>query len=157
MLLNIYLGTTAISIATVYLYSIAWQKRIEKEGYVFVDKKESFIDKIVKNISTILRLSIPVLNIIPVLTLIFSGDKLYEKMKQSFLYDGKIKYVYDKSYTSEQEKDIKMDMSPIESNESKKSYSEMTVEEKLAYLEKEKQNLINQQKDKSSKSHTRKR
>ncbi len=71
-------------------------------------------------------------------------DKLYKELKNDLLTTGNIYLPTEETLISEETSDTKN--ANIE-----KTYSEMTLEEKLAYLEHEKEILINYSKTMSSK------
>lgn len=78
MLLNIYLGTTAISWATVFIFSAACEKKLKREGYKVVKEKKSIKENIASFISIAFKGSIPIYNILNTIAILCMGDKLYE-------------------------------------------------------------------------------
>ena len=102
MLLNIYLGTTAISWAVIFIFRAACQKNLKRKGYKFVKKKKSISEKIASFISNAFRGSIPVYNIINAFMLLWMGDKVFEYMEERMLADGEI-YMPTEETTSSEE------------------------------------------------------
>ena len=90
MLLNIYLGTIAISGATVFIHSDACAKKLKREGYQVAKDERALSKKIVKCIRAAFFISMPVYNILNTIVIIGMGDNLYEHMKNSLLEQGKI-------------------------------------------------------------------
>ena len=84
MLLNIYLGTTAISWAVTFIFSNAYDKKIKREGYKFVKEKKTFPEKTASFISTTFILSIPVYNILNAVSILIMPDK-YLDIPPTFL------------------------------------------------------------------------
>lgn len=148
MLLNIYLGTTAISWATVFMFSAACEKKLKREGYKFVREKKSISEKIASFISTAFKGSIPVYNIINTIAVLCAGDKLYEYMEDKLLEEGKIYMPTEENPISEDKisprEETKNYTESMEKASTEKKYDEMTLEEKLAYLEREKEILTGQ-------------
>lgn len=87
----------------------------------------------------ILFISLPVINIL------FSGfvtlafDKAYEIVKESWIRDGKAKKIENNEETKNE--DIDIDLNSKDMNKTRK-YSELSNEEKLAVLEREKAFLL---------------
>lgn len=148
MLLNIYLGTTAVSWTTVFILSAACEKKLKREGYKFV--KLSFTEKLASFISTAFKCSIPIYNIINTIAILCMGDKLYEYVEDELLEEGKIYMPKDEPANTQPE----MESSPFEKEQNntdsiqkvnaEKKYEDMSVEEKMAYLEREKEILLRQ-------------
>ena len=90
MLLNIYLGTIAISGATVFIHSDACAKKLKREGYQVAKDERALPKKIVNCIRAAFLISMPVYNILNTIVIIGMGDNLYEHMKNSLLEQGKI-------------------------------------------------------------------
>ena len=150
MLLNIYLGTTAISWVITLIFSAACRNKLKREGYKFVKKKKSFPEKTVTFISSAVKGSMPIYNILNTILMLYMGDKIYNYMEDKLLEHGEI-------YKSDEEKLNNNCESPvlnkvkddtctanIQKTRTEKTYNEMTTEEKLTYLQQEKEKLINQ-------------
>lgn len=150
MLLNIYLGTTAVSWAVVFIFSVACGKKLKREGYKIVKEKKSFVEKLASFISTAFKGSIPIYNIINAIAILCVGDKFYEHMVDKLLESGKIYMPKDEPANIQPE----IESSPFEKEQSntesiqkvncKRKYEDMSVEEKMAYLEREKEMLLRQ-------------
>ena len=138
MLLGIYLGTSAVSFATILLYSAALSNKIKRDGYKFVEK--SFIENMIGWLQTIFKSFLPVYNILNTIVLLCSGDKYFEHFEDKLLKEGKI-YLPQNNYNviGKEEKSVCANTNVV-SNE--KKYEDMTTKEKLAYLEKEKEKLL---------------
>lgn len=148
MLLNIYLGTTAISWATVFIFSAACKKKLKREGYKFVKEKKSISEKIASFMSVAFKGSIPVYNILNTIAVLCMGDKLYGYMEDKLLSEGEIYMPTEEIPSSEDEfspsEGTKIYTESIEKTSTEKKYDEMTLEEKLAYLEREREILTGQ-------------
>ncbi len=148
MLLNIYLGTTAISWATVFIFSAAFEKKLEREGYKFVKEKKSISEKIASFISFAFKNSIPVYNIINTILVLCMSNKVYECMKDKSLEAGKIYMPTEETPISEDKisprEETKTYTESMEKASTEKKYDEMTLEEKLAYLERAREILTGQ-------------
>ena len=150
MLLNIYLGTTAISWATIFIFSAACKKKLKREGYKFVKEKKSLSEKVAAFISTAFKGSIPVYNILNTIVILCMGDKLYGYVEDKLLEQGQIYKPIAKELNNDYESEIlneeKADTytASVQKTRTEKTYDEMTTEEKLAYLQQEKEKLINQ-------------
>lgn len=138
MLLNLYLGTTLFSWIAVTLKGKAIENRLKREGYVVRKKKTSLIEEIVKWLTAILKMSIPVLNIVAALNALFSNEeKVYEYVKKDYLCKGLIyKRSCPNDVLQEEDKAEREKAATEEVTERlTKSYDKMTVEEKRAYLQ----------------------
>lgn len=142
MLLNIYLGTTAASWVTMFIFGAACERKIRRDGYKFVNQNESFIEMLACFISIIFKCSIPVYNIINTIIALCMGDDVYEYVEAGLLEKGKIYKPNDESM----EKQSEVDSFQFEKEQNKtdsiqkvyeKKYDDMSVEEKLTYLERE--------------------
>lgn len=150
MLLKIYLGTTAISWVTTFTFLTTYKKRLDREGYKFINERKSFSEKIAAFISTAFKCSIPVYNIINAVGVLLMGDNLYEFVKDKLLEYGMIyKPIAEKlnndcesQILNEEKADVYTTSDKVTKTE--KTYKEMTTEEKLVYLQQERERLINQ-------------
>lgn len=125
MLLNVYLGTTGISVAIMTVYKAFWKYKIKKEGYEFVDNQ-----KVIDNASNYFMLFCPAINIIiATLTVIFGIDELYPIDK--LLIEGKIKPIETNSIKVEET-----------TNYQETLEKEITLEEKKANLQREREILM---------------
>lgn len=150
MLLNIYLGTTAISWATVFIFSAACEKKLKREGYKIVKENKSLSKKIATFISNAFKCSIPIYNILNTIVILCMGDRVYEYIEDKLLKQGKIyKSIAEElnndceSQILNKEKDNTYTAS-VQKAKTEEIYDEMTTEEKLVYLKQEKEKLINQ-------------
>ena len=146
MLLNIYLGTTAISFATAFIFGAAWEEKLKRDGYKFVKEKESLPEKIANLMSNNYMYFIPVYNILITIFLLGMGDKMYEYAKEKLLKSGKIYKPITEELNNDYKSEEKDDSytASIQKTKTEKTYDEMTTEEKIAYLQQEKEKLINQ-------------
>ena len=148
MLLNIYLGTTAISWATVLLTSIATTNKLKRKGYTFVKENKSLSEKIMSYISTIFQASIPIYNILNTICILCMGEKVYDIMEEKLLKQGKIYIESDANNVEDevlQERNVNLSFGRTNNITSCRSNSEMTNEEKLEYLKELRRNLSNNQ------------
>lgn len=149
VLLGIYAGTTISAFLMDLITSKAMDERLDREGYTYneIDKKGP-AEKIREGILTGAILLIPGINFILGCAMFFGYNKLYKSTLEDGLTDGTIRR---KTEEEKEEQRIK------QLNKGKKSkkievvkeeivinkpYSEMTNEEKLAVLEKEKAFLL---------------
>lgn len=160
MLLNIYLGTTIISCATTYIFSAACEKKFKREGYRFIKENKSLSEKIAGFISTAFKCSIPVYNILNAILILCMGDKVFSYVENELLQQGKIyKPIKEESVNDferqgfDREKDSVYTPS-IQTVRIEKKYEEMTNEEKLVYLQEEKEKILNQITHQTEKSFT---
>ena len=101
MLLNIYLGTTAISYIVIPTFVGLYTQRLKKEGYIGRKKSRTILEKITNFMSDICVVSMPGLNILVSLILLMDTDKCYEKVKKSLLEKGDIYKSTDNIITEE--------------------------------------------------------
>lgn len=145
MLLNIYLGTTAASWVTMFIFGAACERKIRRDGYKFVNQNESFIEMLACFISIIFKCSIPVYNIVNTIIALCIGDDAFEYVEAGLLEKGKIyipkdEFTKDESVDTQSEKEslqLKKEQSYTDNIQelSEKNYEDMSDEEKIAYLE----------------------
>ena len=148
MLLKIYLVTTAISWATAFIFTAASEKKLKREGYKLVKEKKSLPEKVADFISSVFKGSIPIYNMLNTITILCMGDKVYGYVEDKLLEQGKIyKPIAEElnndyeSRISNREK-VNIHTTSVKKRRTEKTYDEMTIEEKLAYLHQEKERLI---------------
>jgi hypothetical protein len=148
LLLNIYLGTTAISWSIVFLFCAACDKKLKREGYKYIKEKKSIPEKIVSFTLRAFKGFVPVYNILNAITVLLIGDKVYKYMEDKLLQQGDIYMPTEEMSSMEDEfssrEETKTYTESTEKERTEKKYAEMTLEEKLAYLEREKARLISQ-------------
>ena len=88
MLLNIYLGTTAISWLTLLMVNVAFAGRVKREGYKLINPKISFQEKILLHASNVFKMSIPVYNILNAIVIMYMGDKVLDHLEEELLSRG---------------------------------------------------------------------
>lgn len=149
MLLNIYLGTTAISWATILIYGVACKMKIKRDGYKSVDRKESFMETLASFISLVFKCSLPVYNIINAIAIIWMHDKFFDYMEAELLKNGEIYKLKDEPAGTQ----LEMESLQFEKEQNntdsiqkvnEKTYEDMLIEENIADLEKEKEPLLSQ-------------
>ena len=150
VVLGIYLGTVLTSYAVAYLDDKVTKAKLDREGYIDTTK-QSTPEKIKDLIQMGLLLAVPVLNIALAAFVLFSSevDKLYEEYKKEGIADGTI--IKKDAAVIESEKEL-MDKKELLKRKNQatlnrldsqnKAYSEMTTDEKLLYLEREKAFLL---------------
>jgi len=126
------------------------KKKLKREGYNFVKENKSFSEKIAIFISTAFKGAIPVCNIVNTIIILYMGDKLYDYMENKLLEEGKIYKSNEKKINNKSENHAlnkekgNTFIANVQKTRTEKTYNEMTIEEKLAYLQQEKERLINQ-------------
>lgn len=147
MLLNLYLGTTAMAWATSIIFTIGFGQRMEREGYKIKKENKSFLERVIGLISTAFKLSIPGFNILITIGLLWMGDKIYESVVSDLLKEGKVyKSIEEGSYNNFESNKAKTDARTVDVPKVKheKPYDEMTREELLAVLRQERTGLTEQ-------------
>ena len=152
IVLKIYLISTAISWLVIGTYSIACAYKIKREGYKPVKQNKSFAEKFVNWLFTLIRGSIPILNVAASLMIIFEGDKVYEEAKEDMLKKGKIympeepKVVIEvepeeQETVSEEQEDFKN----AKKEDFIKNFENMTYRERITFLKNEKERVLRQE------------
>lgn len=149
-ILGIYLGTVVTSWAGFYLYEKISDAKLDREGYI--DKSEISKPEMIKDFIEIgLFLAIPIINVVLASFALFSkaSDEVYEEYKKAGIANGTI--VKKDAAIIEAEKEIMLKKDLLKRKNQallnkidteKKAYSEMTPDEKLIYLEREKAYLL---------------
>ena len=147
MLLGIYLVTTAISWATIIIVSKSCEKRLERKGYKQIKQKKSFIENVASSMSTIFKASLPVYNILNACVILFMGDKVYDELEKELLERGSIYIPKENNVNTQPEmKSMTLEKTNnVQKDNTVKKYEDMSIDEKIAYLEREKQSLLSQQ------------
>ena len=89
MLFFLYLMSVAISVVVMYRTTISFSKKMEKDGFLFVEK-ESLWEYFKEHFILVFKVCFPVINIINVLCLFFCMENVYQKMVTCFFIGGKI-------------------------------------------------------------------
>lgn len=126
-------------------------KKIKNQGYKEIKKKESFVEKLCKFIKVLLEFMIPVVNVAVVVSMFktLTDEKTFEGVKRKLLEQG----VIEKSdeLLAKEEEEILAKLEQENTRESldtmnidiANKYSMMSDEEKLAFLKKERDMILN--------------
>lgn len=156
VVLGIYLGTVLASYAVMYLDECVTKAKLDREGYIDTTK-ESVPEKIKEIIQIGLLLAIPVVNIVFSAIILFSSksDELYEECKREGIAAGTIIKKDTAVIEAEKELMARKELAKRKNqailnrlDKQNKAYSEMTPDEKLLYLEREKAFLLSLKEDK---------
>ena len=151
IVLGIYAGTTIAGFLLGAIASKAMDERLEREGYTYTDKVEKgTAEKIQETLQVGLIMLIPVINFIFGCVVFFGTNSFYESMLEDGLSDGSIRRKTEEEKEAEKEEKIKKKLKKTKTKIEEitkevvinKPYSEMTNEEKLAVLEREKSFLL---------------
>lgn len=140
ILLGSYIGTTIASIILLVITEKAFDERLKREGYKTLDDEKGSTEKLRTKILNGCLLLIPLFNIVLACQVFFQFDKVYKEMLEFYLEDG----VISKNSTLEMKNAQKQNSENMLVREIvyNKPYSQMTVEEKLDFLEREKNFLL---------------
>ena len=116
MLLGIYLGTTAISLVTALIFSIATKNKLKRKGYKFIKKEESFSEKLASTTSTTFKMLFPVYNILNAICILWFEDKFYNYMEEELLKSGEIYMDKNKKENDQQGEEISKPNNNIQKN-----------------------------------------
>lgn len=147
-----YLAFSGGCLACSVVCALGLSKKIKNEGYKEIKKKKPFVENFGKFLKLLLEFMIPVVNIVIVVGLfkMLTDEKFFEYAKRKLLEQG----VIEKSdeLLAKEEADI---LAKLEQENTRKSldtmnidiankYSMMSDEEKLAFLKKERDMILNQ-------------
>jgi len=147
-ILDLYLGTTVVSWCIVFSSGLVKYIKLEKEGYKFVSKeKPSFKSLMQSLLSVLLNYAIPVKGyIMSILFLVTKCDDIKaELLEKGMIYkdNDDQKHVNSKNAYDNKTKSNKQECeNKIFQNI--KLHDEMSIEEKLAYLQEERTLLLSQ-------------
>ena len=96
MLLNLYLGTTAVSWAILGIYTAAMNQRLKRKGYEEVKEEKKLFEVIFDNLSTIFIGCIPVFNIVNSMCMLCAGEKALDHYEKLLLEKGLIRKIETK-------------------------------------------------------------
>jgi hypothetical protein len=152
IVLGIYAGTTIVGFLMEVIASKAMDERMEREGYTYTDKVEKgTAETIQETLQVGLIMLIPVINFIFGCVVFFGTNSFYKSMLEDGLSDGTIRRLTEEEKEEQKEEQNKKKAQKKEKNKIKevtkevvinKPYSEMSNEEKLAVLEREKAFLL---------------
>lgn len=148
IVLGIYAGTTIAGFLMEAIASKAMDERLEREGYTYTDKVEKgTAEKIQETLQVGLIMLIPVINFIFGCVVFFGTNSFYKSMLEDGLSDGSIRRKTEEEKEEQKiQKELKKTKTKIKEVTKEvvinKPYSEMTNEEKLAVLEREKSFLL---------------
>ena len=150
ILLCVYAATTLASYLLVGITEAAIDKRLDREGYVDTTRDESTIEKVKSYLEIAIILAIPIFNV-AFSSYIFFSDKLYDEILQEGLSNNVIRRKTKEELLIEKEEEIlkqeiskKKNGNVLEEQPLIKAYSEMTNEEKLTFLARERNFLLSQ-------------
>lgn len=148
IVLGIYAGTTIAGFLMEVIASKVMDERLDREGYTYTDKVEKgTAEKIQETLQAGLIMLIPIINFIFGCVVFFGTNSFYKSMLEDGLSDGSIRR---KTEEEKEEQKIKKELKRTKTKIKEvtkeviinKPYSEMTSEEKLAILEREKAFLL---------------
>lgn len=148
IVLGIYAGTTIAGFLMEVIASKAMDERMEREGYTYTDKGEKgTAEKIQETLQAGLIMLIPVINFIFGCVIFFGTNSLYKSTLEDGLSDGTIRRKTEEEKEEEKiKKENKKEKIKIKEVTKEvvinKPYSEMSNEEKLAVLERERTFLL---------------
>lgn len=132
-----YLASVGISIGGFELVNKAYYNYIEREGYTSKYLQRSKSEKVLAFLANNIVFCLPVLNLILIVIMIFTKDKLMQDTFNEQKYEG-IVYIPEKEEPEEfipQEERLEMMSNQI------KKYQDMSTSEKLEYLRKERDRI----------------
>ncbi len=148
VLLGIYAGTTIAGFLMEVIASKAMDERLDREGYTYSDKtKKGIAERLQETIQVGLIMLIPVINFIFGCVVFFGTNSFYKSTLEDGLSDGSIRKKTEEEKEEEsrkkEQKKAKIRVKEVTKEVViNKPYSEMTNEEKLAVLEREKAFLL---------------
>ena len=172
MLMGIYLATTAISCGVFYLSGKAYGGYLERNNYVSTTKPKGASEILFDTISLGFKAFIPGYNLYTAVILLWTGSKNFEELASKSLNDGSIRKLTEEEIEEKERQEMEANMElessdDVEENfdlleetndkeetngiedeydfnvsdDNSKSHM-MSLEEKIAYLEREKELLI---------------
>lgn len=138
ILLGSYIGTTIASIILLFIADKVFDERLKREGYKTLNDKKGPAEKLRIKILNGCLMLIPLFNIVLACMAFFQFDKVYKEMLEFGLEDG----VISKNSTLEMNNAQNSENMLVREIVYNKPYSQMTVEEKLDFLEREKNFLL---------------
>lgn len=148
MLSSLYLATTGISWAIIFIYTAALYGRVKREGYKLAKNEKSIPERIATIISNSLIMSMPVLNIVYASKLILYGENILDDAMDELIKNDKIIKVKEETKNNE---DGTIEV-PYEITENSKEESvlnkkdTMSTKEKIDSLKETKEELLNSKK-----------
>ena len=139
-MLAFYIGTTLVSNVTFAIYYNKFIKRLNEEGYKFKDG-----ESLIKYFSLFSILGIiPVVNFLVGSRVIVEEESLYKLIKEDLIKEGSIKKIDKELKKNKDNNDI---IESIKKQIKDDKVIEMTLEERKEYLNKLKNELVNEDND----------
>lgn len=133
-----YLASVGISIGGFELVNKAYYNYIEREGYTSKYLQRSKSEKVLAFLANNIVFCLPALNLILIVIMIFTKDKLMQDTFNQQKYEG-IVYIPEKEEEPEefipQEERLEISCNQV------KKYQDMSTSEKLEYLRKERDRI----------------
>lgn len=126
MLLNLYLGSTAVSWAILGVYTVALNQRLKRKGYEEVKEEKEVFEVIVDTLSTLFIGCIPGFNIVNSMCMLCSGEKALDHYEKLLLEKGLIRKIETKENDDKLKEEI---TEKIETKEETKDLSSDRVNE----------------------------
>jgi len=141
---GLYIITTGISFGVFFLSSKAYNDFIERKGYVSTEKEKSVAELNFNILSYAFKALIPGYNIYSAIQILWTGSKHFEESLQDEIKKGNLRRITEADLTEDINTNSNQYVSPEEclGFEPNRHYEEMTNDEKLAFLEKEKEFLL---------------
>ena len=147
MLFKLYLVSTLYSYLTIGVFIGGAASRLKREGYKGIRIKKSLMENLFDWLSLVTITSLPIVNIGLCSVVFFCSEKIYNDIKDNMIREKKIEKIKEDL----EEKEI-IDFNNDDMNNNIKKYSDLSIDEKIKYLEQEKNELIrikeNSKKDK---------
>ena len=142
VLLLLYGVTTTISFGVYYLSTKAYNDYLERKGYEFVDGPKTPAELSFTIASYAFKAIIPGYNIYNAVQILWQGNKQFADMAFDDLKSGNIRKLTNEERI-EMHNQNHLENATIETqNNHPMQYSELTAEEKIAFLEKQKELLL---------------
>lgn len=143
---GLYLITTGVSFGVYYLSTKAYGDYLKRKGYIDADGERSRAELGFMMLSLGFKALIPIYNIYTAAKIVWDGSKHFDEMAADDLKKGSIRIATEEEKANTK----KINSNVIEEKDNYIHYEDMTNDEKLAFLEKEREFLLQLKADESS-------
>ena len=128
----IYLGSIAITFIMEILLVYSLNQEIKNRGYIEKKQEKNKFQQILDSLQVLLINSIPVINIVLAIIILFKSKEIQEEMINDWIKEGKI--VEKIKIEPEEQEEIKKQLSKVIIYN---THNELTREEKIKFLKEE--------------------
>lgn len=146
----LYIGTTLLSLFLYGIYVNTVADKLDNEGYKISKEKKSKYKKRNDNLTTLVLVLTPGLNLIVSALVVLMLEKVSNHAVQNLIDNGRVVKKQELDFSEEIKQEDQLEKTntwQYQNIPRKRSYSDLSIDEKLRELELEKRSLLRQQQE----------